>query len=74
MSNIELIDRGRKSWEWANFHMGIINAIVSGNLGNKPLKGLKLGLSLHVTKETSVLVIAALKLGSKVSICSANPL
>ncbi len=74
MSNIELIDRGRKSWEWANFHMGIINAIVSGNLGNKPLKGLKLGLSLHVTKETSVLVIAALKLGSKVSLCSANPL
>src|SRR5437867_4539631 len=74
MSNIELIDRGRKSWEWANFHMGIINAIVYGNLGNQPLKGLKLGLSLHVTKQTSVLVIAALKLGSKDYLCSANPL
>jgi adenosylhomocysteinase len=35
---------------------------------------LKLGLSLHVTKETSVLVIAAIKLGSKVTLSSANPL
>ena len=74
MNNIELIDNGKKSWEWAYSHMGIMNTIVSENLTRKPLKGLRLGLSLHVTKETSVLIIAAIKLGSKVALCSANPL
>ena len=54
--------------------MGIINEIVNQNINNKPLKGLRLGLSLHVTKETSVLVIAMTKLGSKIALCSANPL
>jgi adenosylhomocysteinase len=74
MKNIELIANGEKSWEWACSRMGIINTLVNEKIEYKPLKGLRLGLSLHVTKETSVLVIAAIKLGSKVSLCSANPL
>jgi adenosylhomocysteinase len=74
MNNIELIENGKKSWEWADSHMGIMNTIVSENITHKPLKGLRIGLSLHVTKETSVLIIAAIKLGSKVTLCSANPL
>lgn len=74
LKNIELIANGEKSWEWACSRMGIINTLVNEKIEHKPLKGLRLGLSLHVTKETSVLVIAAVKLGSKVSLCSANPL
>jgi adenosylhomocysteinase len=74
MHTSELINRGKKSWEWAASHMDIINTIISENIADKPLKGLKLGLSLHITKETSVLIIALLRLGSKVSLCSANPL
>lgn len=74
MKNIELIANGEKSWEWACSRMGIINTLVNEKIEHKPLKRLRLGLSLHVTKETSVLVIAAIKLGSKVSLCSANPL
>ena len=74
MKNIELIANGEKSWEWACSRMGIINTLINDKIEHKPLKGLRLGLSLHVTKETSVLVIAAMKLGSKVSLCSANPL
>lgn len=74
MKSMDLIDSGRKSWEWASSRMGIIDAIVKEHISEKPLKGLSLGISLHVTKETSVLVMAAIKLGSKVSLCSANPL
>jgi adenosylhomocysteinase len=74
LKNIELIANGEISWEWACSRMGIINTLVNEKIEHKPLKGLRLGLSLHVTKETSVLVIAAIKLGSKVSLCSANPL
>jgi adenosylhomocysteinase len=74
MNNTELIYNGKKSWEWAYSHMGTINTLVNENISQKPLKGLRLALSLHITKETSVLVIAATKLGSQVSLCSANPL
>ena len=74
MSNKDLVERGEKSWKWACSHMGIIDRIISENISKRPLKGLKLGLSLHITKETSVLVLAATRLGSKVSLCSANPL
>ncbi|HEY7227451.1 MAG TPA: adenosylhomocysteinase, partial [Nitrososphaeraceae archaeon] len=74
MKNKELTENGKKSWKWASSRMGIINTIVNENIERKPLEGLRLGLSLHVTKETAVLVIAAIKLGSKVSLCSANPL
>lgn len=74
MHTSELIDRGKKSWEWAASRMDIMKTIISENIADRPLKGLKIGLSLHITKETSVLVIALIRLGSKVSICSANPL
>jgi adenosylhomocysteinase len=74
MKNMKLIDSGRKSWEWASSHMGIMSAIVNEHISYKPLKDVKLGLSLHITKETSVLVMAAIRLGCKVSLCSANPL
>ncbi|MGI8718940.1 MAG: adenosylhomocysteinase [Nitrososphaeraceae archaeon] len=74
MRSSELINTGKKSWEWAASHMAIINTIISENIADRPLKGLKLGLSLHITKETSVLIIALIRLGSKVSLCSANPL
>ena len=74
MHTSELIDRGKKSWEWAASYMDIINTIISENIPDRPLKGLKIGVSLHITKETSVLIIALIRLGSKVSLCSANPL
>jgi adenosylhomocysteinase len=74
MKNLKLIDSGRKSWEWASSHMGIMSAIVNEHISYKPLKDVRLALSLHITKETSVLVMAAISLGCKVSLCSANPL
>ncbi|MGE5684258.1 MAG: adenosylhomocysteinase [Nitrososphaerota archaeon] len=74
MKNVKLIDSGRKSWEWASSHMGIMSTIVNEHISYKPLKDVRLGLSLHITKETSVLVMAAINLGCKVSLCSANPL
>ncbi len=54
--------------------MGIISRILYEFGTSKPLNQTKLGLCLHITKETSVLVLAALRLGARVAICSANPL
>lgn len=39
-----------------------------------PLEGIKLGICLHITKETSVLVMALKALGAETALCSANPL
>lgn len=53
--------------------MKIINTVMEKESG-KPLSGLKSAFCLPITKETSVLVLAAKKLGAKVLLCSANPL
>ena len=41
---------------------------------SKPLKGVTIGFCLHITKETSVLVIGAKELGANVAVCGGNPL
>ncbi|MEK0367013.1 MAG: adenosylhomocysteinase [Nitrosopumilus sp.] len=41
---------------------------------SKPLKGVTLGFCLHITKETSVLLIGAKELGATVVCCGGNPL
>src|SRR5574339_297845 len=41
---------------------------------SKPLKGITLGFCLHITKETSVLLMGAKELGAKVACCGGNPL
>lgn len=39
-----------------------------------PLEGVRLGICLHITKETSVLVMVLKALGAEMALCSANPL
>ncbi len=68
-----LASRGKLSHEWALGRMTIIEKILK-NKKRQPLDGIRLGVCLHVTKETSVLVMAAKKLGARISMCSANPL
>jgi adenosylhomocysteinase len=74
IADSKLAARGRLSHDWASRRMGIIERIVKNNESARPLAGLRLGFCLHVTKETSVLAMAAKDLGAKVAICSANPL
>lgn len=69
-----LADRGRSLHEWAARRMGIIERIVKKNKSRQPLAGLRLGFCLHITRETSVLAMAAKSLGAEIAVCSANPL
>ncbi|HEX6067515.1 MAG TPA: adenosylhomocysteinase, partial [Nitrososphaera sp.] len=66
-----LADFGKKRYEWARRMMSIVEKVARGK---KPLDGFRVGFCLHVTKETSVLVMAAKGLGADVALCSANPL
>lgn len=74
IADVELAKKGRLSFEWAQANMTIVEKIRAKNQHSQPLAGFRLGFCMHITKETSVLAIAAKSLGAKVAICSANPL
>ena len=65
---------GERNFLWAKAHMGTLNALVEKYAKSKPLEGVKLGVCLHITKETSVLIDALLKAGAEVNLAGANPL
>jgi len=69
-----LADKGKMSYEWARDHMKILTNTIQRLKKSQPLKGLRIGICLHITKETSVLIMGAKELGADVSACAANPL
>ena len=62
------------SYEWAKSHMQILDNTINRLKKSKPLKGITLGFCLHITKETSVLLMGAKELGATVACCGGNPL
>ena len=74
IADIELAQNGKLSYQWARDHMVILDKIKIKNEKKKPLAGYRIGFCLHITKETSVLVMTAKELGADVALCSANPL
>ncbi|MEK0360490.1 MAG: adenosylhomocysteinase [Nitrosopumilus sp.] len=70
----KLIKEGRSSYDWARSHMQILDNTINRFKKSKPLKGVTLGFCLHITKETSVLLMGAEELGATVVCCGGNPL
>ena len=54
--------------------MKILDNTINRFKKSKPLKGVTLGFCLHITKETSVLLMGAKELGATVACCGGNPL
>ncbi|NPA70261.1 MAG: adenosylhomocysteinase [Crenarchaeota archaeon] len=69
-----LAERGRLQIEWAERHMPVLLKIRERFLKEKPLEGLKIAASLHVTKETAVLVRTLVAGGATVALAPCNPL
>jgi adenosylhomocysteinase len=74
IADSKLAGKGRRSYEWAASRMSIVEKIRAKNESTQLLAGFRLGFCLHITKETSVLTMAAKSLGADIVICSANPL
>jgi adenosylhomocysteinase len=74
IADAKLAGKGKLSYEWAAGRMAVVEKIRARHERSQPLAGLKLGICLHITKETSVLAMAAKSLGAEIAICSANPL
>ncbi len=74
VKDIKLAEAGKKNIEWAEAQMGALMEIKKRFEKEKPLKGIKVGMALHVTKETAVLVRTLITGGAQVAITGCNPL
>lgn len=74
VKDINLAEQGQKNIEWAELQMGALMKVKERFSQEKPLQGLKIGIALHPTKETAVLVRTLVAGGAEVAICACNPL
>lgn len=74
VKNINLAKQGKMNIEYAEKQMTALLKIRQRFEKEKPLKGIKIGMALHLTKETAALVKTLKAGGAEVAICSCNPL
>src|SRR3989344_868343 len=69
-----LAGQGKLNLEIAERHMGALLNVREHFKKTRPFSGLTIGMALHVTKETGVLVRTFVAGGAKVAITGCNPL
>ena len=74
VKDIGLAEQGLKNVEWAEKQMGALLRVRERFARETPLSGYRIGMALHVTKETAVLVRTFIAGGAEVVITSCNPL
>jgi adenosylhomocysteinase len=74
IADASLARSGERNFQWAKGNMGALSSLAEKYAREKPLEGVSLGVCLHVTKETSVLVDSLLLAGAEVRLAGANPL
>jgi len=74
VKDISLSEAGRLAIEWAERHMPVLMSIRERFAREKPLKGVRISASLHVTKETAVLIRTLVAGGADVALVPSNPL
>ena len=74
VKDIKLAEQGRKNIEWAEMQMQALLKVKGRFKEEKPLKNIRVGMALHVTKETAVLVRTLVAGGAEVAITGCNPL
>lgn len=65
---------GKSEYLWAKKHMPVLDRLTRRFVSKKSLENFRLGICLHITKETSVLLMALKEAGAEVNLCPANPL
>lgn len=74
VKDLKLAEQGRMNIELAESHMAALMVIKKRFAKEKPLNGIRIGMALHVTKETAVLVRTLIAGGAQVAITGCNPL
>ncbi|MAG21673.1 MAG: adenosylhomocysteinase [Candidatus Diapherotrites archaeon] len=74
VKDIKLAEQGKNQIEYAAQHMPALQKIKERFEKEKPLAGMRIGMALHVTKETANLVKTLIAGGAEVAITGCNPL
>src|SRR5207244_11242894 len=70
----QLGEAGARRIEWAREHMPVLAAIREELKAKKTLRGLRIGMALHVEAKTGVLALSLREAGATVRLASCNPL
>ena len=74
VKDIKLAEQGALNIEYAESQMGALLEIKKRFEKEKPFKNLRIGLALHITKESAVLIRTLVAGGAEVAITGCNPL
>ncbi|MBI4141516.1 adenosylhomocysteinase, partial [Candidatus Woesearchaeota archaeon] len=74
VKDLSLAEQGNNNIELAELNMPALLRIKDRFEKEKPLQGIRVGMALHVTKETAVLVKTLIAGGADVAITGCNPL
>ncbi len=69
-----LSSAGKLQSEWASRHMPVLNQIRQRFKSERPIESVRIAASLHVTKETTVLLQTLMAGGADIALCGSNPL
>lgn len=72
--DMALAERGRQRIRWAARHMPVLSQIREEFAAERPFAGRRIGVSLHITTETAVLLEALRAGGAQIALCASNPL
>ncbi len=72
--DIGLAEQGRMRSDWAERQMPVLQTIRERFAKEKPLTGLRIAVSLHITTETAVLLRTLKAGGAEIALCASNPL
>src|SRR2546430_5787866 len=70
----ELGDVGARRIEWARDHMPVLAAIRDELKQKKAVRGIRIGMALHVEAKTGVLALFLREAGATIRLASCNPL
>jgi len=74
VKDINLSKQGMLNLELAEMEMGALMQVKKRFEQERPLKGIRIGMALHVTKETGILVRTLIAGGAEIAITGCNPL
>ena len=74
VKDMDLAEEGKKLLDWAVSNMPVLASIRERFKKEKPLSGIRVGVSLHLEKKTGILLETLVVGGAEVSAASCNPL
>jgi adenosylhomocysteinase len=69
-----LSEQGKRRTNWAARQMPVLGGIAERFARERPLEGMRIGVSLHITTETAVLLRTLKAGGAELAVCPSNPL